>query len=362
MLIKTICNTRVKDLCRFVAAIGVVAIAIPAHAQSSVQLYGIVDAWAGYLRLPGKTGAAEMGGGGLSTSFWGLGGHEDLGGGYQTLFAVEGFFRPQSGQYGSFNGDSFFSRNAFVGVASPYGTLTLGQQSSLLYLQSAQFNPFYASFTFSPTINQLYAGLGTYPSYRTAQGIPGGTSWGNAVQYATTSFNGLVGRVMYAFGDQAGDDRSKKVAAQATFTRGALAVGATWQYLNFSSAPGDLGSLLRGFAVRSQTAAQLGASYDAHVVKLFGEYTYADNQLLGSSYHVNMLQGGAAIALGLGRVLVSYAYSRDDSMLNQMRRTASLSYDYPLSRRTDVYAGYMYDRFSGLSTGSTVGAGVRTRF
>ena len=360
MLIKEIGSVIVNRLCRFAVAIGMASMMIPAHAQSSVQLYGIVDAWAGYLRVPGGTGAAQMGGGGLSTSFWGIGGHEDLGGGYRTLFAVEGFFRPQNGQYGSFNGDSFFSRNAYVGVESRHGTLTLGQQSSLLYLQSAQFNPFYASFTFSPTINQLYAGLGTYPSYRTAQGIPGGTSWSNAVQYATSDIDGLVGRVMYAFGNRAGDDGAKKLSAQGMFTRGALAVGATWQYLNFSSSPGDFGNLVPG--LRSQSAAQLGVSYDAQVVKLFGEYTYVDNQVSASSYHVNMLQGGAAIPLGLGRVLVSYAFSRDNSPLNQTRRTASVSYDYALSKRTDVYAGYMYDRFSGLSTGSTAGVGIRTRF
>lgn len=360
MLMDSACIAMLKRICRMTASIVPMAISAHIYAQSSVQLYGIVDAWAGYQRIPGNSGAAELGGGGLSTSFWGLGGQENLGGGYKTVFVLEGFFRPQNGQYGSFNGDSFFSRNAYVGIASPYGTLTMGRQSSLLYLQSAQFNPFYASFTFSPTINQLYSGLGTYPGYPTNQGIPGGTSWSNAIQYATPGFSGLSAQIMYAPGNQANDDSSKKFSAQTTFTRGSLAIGATYQYLNFSSTPGDLGNLLKGF--QSQMAAQLGVSYDMRVVKLFGEYTYTGNKLLTGSFHVNMLQGGVAIPVDVGRVLASYAYSRDNSILNQTRQTATLSYDYPLSKRTDVYAGYMYDHVSNLSTGSTLGAGIRTRF
>jgi predicted porin len=360
MVMECDCITALKKICRVAAAIAPVVMSTHAHAQSSVQLYGIVDSWAGYQRIPGKSGALEVGGGGLSTSFWGFGGQEDLGGGYRTVFAVEGFFRPQSGQYGAYNGDAFFSRNAYVGLASRIGTVTLGQQSSLLYLQSARFNPFYASFTFSPTILQLYSSLGTYPGYATDQGILGGTSWSNAIQYATPVNSGLSAHVMYALGNQPDDNGAKKFAAQTSFTRGALAMGATYQYLNFSATPGDLGSVLRG--LQSQTAAQLGASYDMGVVKLYGEYTYTGDKLLASRFSVNMLQGGLAIPLGVGRVLASYAWSHDDSALDQTRQTATLSYDYPLSRRTDVYAGYMYDHVSRLSGGTTVGAGIRTRF
>lgn len=360
MLMKFARLVTLKKICRNTAAITPLLIGVHAYAQSSVQLYGIVDGWAGYQRIPGNQGAATMGGGGMSTSFWGLGGQEDLGGGYKTTFAIEGFFRPQNGQYGSFNGDPFFSRNAYVGIASPYGTLTLGRQSSLLYLQSAQFNPFYASFTFSPTISQLYSGLGTYPGYPIDQGILGGTSWSNAIQYATPSAHGLSAHVMYALGNQPGDNSAKKFSAQATLTRGPFAIGATYQYLNFSSTPGDLGNLLQGF--QSQTAVQLGVSYDMRVVKLFGEYTYTGDKLIANSFHVNMLQGGLVVPVGVGRILASYAYSHDNSILSQTRQTAALSYDYPFSKRTDVYAGYMYDRVSNLSTGSTVGVGIRTRF
>jgi predicted porin len=60
--------------------------------------------------------------------------------------------------------------------------------------------------------------------------------------------------------------------------------------------------------------------------------------------------------------MASYAYSRDSGGLDQTRRTWAVGYDYPLSKRTDVYAAYMNDRLSSLSTGQTIGAGIRAKF
>lgn len=354
-----VCIAILKWIFRIAAATASMMVGIQAYAQSSVQMYGIVDTWVGEQKYPGKAASWQQGGGGLSTSFWGLGGKEDLGGGYKTIFAIEGFFRPQNGAYGSFNGDPFFSRNAYVGLTTPAGTFTLGRQSSLLYLQACQFNPFYASFTFSPTIVQMYAGLGSYPAYKTDQGIVGGTAWSNAVQYATPEMHGLTGHALYAFGGGS-DNGSRQYSVQASYRNGSFAAGAVYQYANFNSTAGDLNSLLKGF--HSQAAVQLAASYEFSIAKFYGEYTYTDNDVISKDFHVNMFEGGVAIAVGTSRVLASYAYSRDSGGLNQTRQTASLGYDYPLSKRTDLYAVYMYDHFAGMSSGETAGVGIRARF
>jgi predicted porin len=349
-----------KSICRIAVTVVSIIIGTPAHAQSSVQLYGIVDTWVGIQKYPSKSVSWQEGGGGLSTSFWGFGGKEDLGGGYKAIFAIEGFFRPQNGAYGSFNGDPLFSRNAYVGLSTPAGTITLGRQSSLLYLQACQFNPFYASFTFSPTIVQMYAGLGTYPAYKTDQGIVGGTAWSNAIQYATPELHGLSGHAMYAFGDSSTGNGSKQYSVQASYRNGNFAAGGVYQYANFNSTAGDLNALLKGF--HSQSAAQLAASYEFSIAKLYGEYTYTNNNVINRNFHVNMLEAGLTVAVGIGRILASYAYSRDSGGLNQTRQTASLGYDYPLSKRTDLYTVYMSDRFAGMSSGETAGVGIRSRF
>jgi len=39
------------------------------QAQSSVQLYGLVDEWVGATKFPGGQSAVNVGGGGMSTSY-----------------------------------------------------------------------------------------------------------------------------------------------------------------------------------------------------------------------------------------------------------------------------------------------------
>ncbi|MDE1142270.1 MAG: porin [Paraburkholderia tropica] len=337
-----------------------------AFAQSSVQLYGQVDEWVGATRFPGSQTAWNVGGGGMSTSYWGLKGSEDLGGGYKAIFALESFFRAQNGQDGRFSGDTFFARNAYVGLESPYGTFTAGRLTTQLFVSTILFNPFIDSYTFSPMVYHVYLGLSTYPTYTTDQGVVGDSGWNNAVQYSTPNFNGLSGSVMYALGNQAGDNGKKKWSAQALYFHGPFAATAVYQYVNFNSTPGDIGSIVSGEAtivgLRSQGVAQVGLSYDLKYVKFFGQYMYTNNNSDISSWHVNTAQGGVSVPAGPGTVMASYAYSRDSGGLNQTHNTAAVGYDYPLSKRTDVYAAYMYDHYDNMSSGMTYGVGLRAKF
>ncbi|AJK49677.1 porin [Burkholderia plantarii] len=111
------------------------AISGAAAAQSSVTLYGIIDtgieyvshanaAGKGLLRMPGVTGELP--------SRWGLRGNEDLGGGYSAVFTLESGFNVRAGDSGQ--GGRLFGRQAFVGIKSPYGTLTFGRQYTMTYL------------------------------------------------------------------------------------------------------------------------------------------------------------------------------------------------------------------------------------
>ncbi|MDR5663928.1 porin, partial [Burkholderia cenocepacia] len=63
----------------------------------------------------------------LSGSRWGLKGAEDLGGGLQAVFTLEGGFRPSDGGLGQ--GGRLFGRSAYVGLGKKgLGTLTFGRQ------------------------------------------------------------------------------------------------------------------------------------------------------------------------------------------------------------------------------------------
>ncbi len=344
---------------------GMVLIAGTAHAQSSVQLYGQIDEWVGSQKPPGGQRTWELGGGGMSTSYWGFKGSEDLGSDFKTIFALEAFFRPQNGQYGRFAGDTFFGRNAYVGVESRYGTFAAGRLTTQLFISTILFNPFADSFQFSPMIYHTYLGMGTFPAYPTDQGSLGDSSWNNAVSYSSPNFGGLTGGVMYALGNQAGLASQHKDSAQVLYFNGPLAATAAYQYMNFNTVAGDFANPAGAdvvAALRSQSIAQLGVTYDLKFVKLYSQYMLTRNSVATGDYHVNTGQGGFTVPVAGGTVMASYAYSKDAGGLNQKRSTYALGYDYPLSRRTDLYAAYMSDKFSAQPAGDTFGVGIRVKF
>src|SRR5580698_7174516 len=93
-----------------------------ARAQSSVTLYGVLDEFVGYqsTKVAGKsTTLVALGNNGELTSRWGIRGSEDLGGGYRAVFNLENGFDPGTGAMQ--NAYRFFDRQAWVGIAAPYG-------------------------------------------------------------------------------------------------------------------------------------------------------------------------------------------------------------------------------------------------
>ncbi|VVE08440.1 porin [Pandoraea pneumonica] len=324
-----------------------------AFAQSNVTLYGQVDAFVGAVKNPGGNTAWTQGGGGMSTSYWGMKGNEDLGGGLKAVFVLEDFFRPQTGQYGRFQGDSMFSRNAYVGLSSDTaGTVTIGRLTTSYFVSTILFNPFVDSYTFSPMVFHTFIG-------QAGQGIVGDSGWSNAVMYTTPNFKGLSGSVSYAFGNKAGETGQNKWSASALYFNGPFAATVAYQQVKFDSVPDDMAGM-PGF--RSQQAVQLGATYDFQIVKLFGQYQYIRNNVTGGGVSENGGQLGVSVPLGNGSVLASYAYTKSSGATNVNRKTWALGYDYPLSKRTDIYAAYMMDKVSTLSTGNTAGGGIRMKF
>ncbi|WP_335930065.1 porin [Paraburkholderia pallida] len=64
-------------------------------------------------------------------SMWGLRGKQDLGGGLSAVFVMESAFAPSQGTLNQ--GGRLFGRQAYVGLAGHWGTLTLGRQYSQIY-------------------------------------------------------------------------------------------------------------------------------------------------------------------------------------------------------------------------------------
>lgn len=326
-----------------------------AYAESGVQLYGQVDAWAGAQKMPGDADRTWVqGGGGMSTSYWGMKGTEDLGNGVSAIFKLEDFFRPQTGQAGRFDGDHFFSRNAYVGLQSDaLGTVKMGRLTPPYFVSTILFNPLGDSYTFSPMVFHTYMGVD-------GQGITGDSGWDHAVMYTTPDFKGLSANLIYGFGNDPEHPGQNKWGANVLYFHGPLSATLAYQQVQFNNTPGDLDSITPGF--RNQRALQLGVAYDLDVVKLFGQYQYIRNTIDGGNVSMNGGQVGASVPVGRGKVLVSYAYTHNTGASDATRNTWTLGYDYNLSKRTDVYVAYMSDHASDLSSGSSYGVGMRVLF
>lgn len=112
-----------------------------AHAQSTVTLYGILDEFVGY--QSSTVGGVHqnlvvLGNNGELTSRFGIKGSEDLGGGYRTTFQLENGFDPSSGKQQ--NSYRLFDRQAWVGVASPYGEVRFGRQNTPMFAWSGNLD------------------------------------------------------------------------------------------------------------------------------------------------------------------------------------------------------------------------------
>ncbi|WP_258397292.1 porin [Paraburkholderia unamae] len=110
------------------AALAIAIYSTHSYAQSSVTLYGIVDAGLTFNSNAGGARQYAVTSGNGYASRWGLKGSEGLGGGLSAVFDLEGRFSTTTGSLGQ-NG-TLIGRQAWVGLSSSrYGTFTLGRQN-----------------------------------------------------------------------------------------------------------------------------------------------------------------------------------------------------------------------------------------
>lgn len=326
----------VQATLRALAAGAIAALAGAAQAQSSVTLYGLLDLSAGRFQAPGAAASKGVESGSMTTSFFGLKGNEDLGGGLSAVFAIESFLRGDTGAAGRFNADTFWARSAYVGLAgSSLGTLTLGRNTTSLFVNTLLFNAFGDSFGFSPSIRHTF----------TSGTVTGDTGWSDSLKYTSPRFGGLSFTGHVAANDEGGGDNGRNGGVSALYFGGPFAAGFAYQKV-------------RKGTIDDTTSWQLGGSYALGTNKLFAQYAAVDNDTRGSEFKISGL--GASIGFGAGAALLQWGRISPEAGAD--RTTFSLGYDHNLSKRTDLYAVFMSDKISGLDTGTSYAVGLRHRF
>ncbi|RQR27780.1 porin [Burkholderia sp. Bp9143] len=361
-------------------------LAVPAYAQSTVTLYGIVDVGVTYAnnaqtsKIDGKPhGASQFALSdahttGLSGSRWGLKGVEDLGGGWKAIFNVENGFMANTGALAQ--GGAEFGRQAWVGLASPWGTVTAGRQYDPLVDYVQQF-----------AASGAFAGyMGSHPD--DLDNLTNTNRINNSVKFASASYGGFRASALYSFGGVPGSQAQNQIwglGAGYTGERFVMGLG----YLNArdpnvsfygntpnkgTAAANNIGS---GGSSTAPESNPVYAGYaSAKTLQIFGagaSYTLKDTTLslvgtnvrfgsLGSSSGPNPLgytgdavftsvdlnvryRASPMLQLGAG---VDYTH-RNAVKGDQGAKYLQLDFgvDYSLSKRTDLYALAVLQRAMG---------------
>ncbi|MCY0385894.1 porin [Robbsia sp. Bb-Pol-6] len=346
-------------------AVATAAAAVPmsSYAQSSVTLYGVIDEAIRFDTHQSASGAKlfTMGSGGeLSGSRWGLQGTEDLGSGMQAVFQLEGGFTPNTGafQQSTPSGATrLFGRTAMVGLSTNAGTIALGRQYTLVH-EMAYTHDIYALSNYTGTTG--FQGAGE----------TGGGRLDNTVRYTSPTLYGFTARGAYTFGGVAGDThRNASPAVSLSFDQGPLSVGAAYQVINdiggLTPSTSAYGSTYFGVTIpdSSQKVFTVGAVY-----KLTGKATLYASYIYDHVYPADYRNDSFSTALAYSfspsfRVLLPvYIDVVKHANAEGTRITTGPTFDYLLSKRTDVYLGIDYNHLTGAWVTLAAASGANQPF
>jgi GBP family porin len=343
------------------------AFAINAHAQSSVTLYGTLDAGLVYSNNQGGHNNWQQGSGSVSDTYFGLRGSEDLGGGLHAIFTLESGFNINSGKFTE--SSTLFNRQAFVGLQSDqFGTLTLGRQydSVVDYLGP---------------LSEAGSGYGNNLAAHPFDNdnLDNSFSIKNAVKYQSANYSGFRFGGLYGFSNDAGQFANNRAySAGASYTNGGLNVAAAYLQMNNSLGGSNLsnGAVSAGDGNNANLTAALQRTYGVGANYAYGPatvgfvwtHTQDDNLIAGgqgggsisgftvptgTNLHLDNFEINGKYAL-TPALSLNGAYTFTDGKAtggttsgDPKWHTVSLQADYSLSKRTDVYVEGVYQHASG---------------
>lgn len=297
-----------------------------AYAQTSVQIYGIMDTTIRYTTNETAAGGSKLllGDGHLTGSRLGFQGTEDLGGGLKAIFNLESGILPDTGTLGA--GGGLFGRNSSVGLTGSFGSVKFGRMFNTAHDMIGSYEPMAVPNT----------GLVGFQSQYTT------VRFDNMIKYNGTFGDFSVG-AGYAFGEVAGDTRSgSKYGASLAYKNGPLRVGGAYQVRNTVTA--YYGTTV---PVSDSTLWTVGGTYDLGDAKLYLGYT--DHKLDAANRKNHVIYTGLKYAFTptinfIGQVDYDKLTNATES---GTRYTSSAMVLYSLSKRTELYVEGDYTKLNG---------------
>lgn len=368
------------------AAVAVLGAFAGSAIAADVTLYGIVDMGLAYDHVDMDQAGVDdvdnfsMKSGQQSGSRWGLKGTEDLGNGLTVGFILEDGFTADDGA----EKGVMFDRESSLFIEGGFGKLAFGRMGSI--------NQGTSSWALAGNLSAFGTSFNDYVA-QTSNFVSTAGIWDNMISYKTPTFAGFTVYAQYAMGnttdsiDLGGDeyadghenesDADRYYVIGATYANGPflgyLAVDSinykTWG--NNAAIAGDIDDSL---------TVTLGGNYDFEVAKVFFGAQYFDEVKLsslggitksatmpkGSGYSSGMkvkgfgvgLSASAPLAGGTGMFGLAYVDAEQADSVDAAKEfdftrwIVSAGYDYPFSKRTDVYAvaSYMDDEIESKGT------------
>lgn len=338
-----------------------------AHAQSSVALYGLVDAGVTYVSrvadASGSTGGQwSMHPGAMQASRIGVRGSEDLGGGLRALFVFEGGINVDTGA--SAQGGLAWGRRSVVGVEGPWGTLLAGRQPDFL----DDMGTMTSVIDFGSQVSLIH-GLDRTGTQRT----------NSSVRFNSKPVGGLRFSAIHGFGQGAGSTQAgTSQGLGADYTSGKLRLAAAY-YATRVASGGATTSADAGYSGIAALPGASGVSGSAGDVAL-RTFTLASTYQWGATrLHASYSQYAQPLAVAGGaRALRSVSNRRtgivDVGFSHAVTPTLFLSasvihdrvrfvgapsgsltqynvgLDYFLSKRTDLYVNAGHQSSSNMNT------------
>ena len=321
-------------------ALAVLAASGAAMAQSSVTLFGVVDA--GYSVGNGSvSNSTAMRTDRIGSSRLGFRGVEDLGGGMRAEFWLEAGVANDSGAGSATNSNNqavtgltsagtqglTFNRKSTVGLVGSMGEIRLGRDYSPQFYPDAQYDPFGTNGVAS----SLIAYQGGFAAVRAS----------NMIAYHSPDFGGI--RVM--LGTYMGENNTGGAAGKAGDGNGI--------HVRYAKGPLALGiassTTKTGLTTEVKTST-MGGSYNMGVATLMVNSNTVSNT---GAVDIKGMLIGAHVPMAGGTFRIA------SSQTDQAGKKSSLmavGFVNPLSKRTDLYATYARVSNSGGANAALNGA------
>jgi predicted porin len=310
-----------------------------ASAQSSVTLFGIVDATIAYGSASGPGGGHrwQLTNSGYNSSRLGVRGVEDLGSGLSASFWLEMGIANDNGTGVATNTNNqasgtsatalnggqglTFNRRSTVSLNGSWGELRVGRD----------YTPQFWNLVFDPFgVN----GVGTTQTWNSIITGVTNTRASNSIGYfLPKNLGGVYGQAMYYLGENASNAANsgdgKGYGVRIGYANGSLDAGLTLSRTQYAA-----GNVQQNNA---------GMSYNFGVAKLSGQLSRDKNGLVtGRGWLI-----GASAPVGVGEFKVAYSRYETDAVGDPRTSKIAAGYVHNLSKRTAIYTTVAFLRNSG---------------